>query len=389
MKVLLVYRFFIPHWGGVETLMYSIAKGLSRYCEEVAVLTTANRKTKNAVEEIDGIKVIRVPAFITFRKIDVSFSIPRILSVIREYDVIYIFGYLPSSVFIYALLFGKLTNRLVVCHPACYPGVTRTSQSKSSKVLRVIYDKIFLKLYSNFFSVILASTEEEVYSFSKVYRGKIYLVGECVDDPSPIAESKVDEVLSSYKLSRDKYILNVSRIVHYKGQDLLISAWRNIEKDFPELKLVLVGEDWGLKQKLISMINEYNLRSVVFTDGVNMETLNALYEGALAVVAPSRFEAFHRVALEAWSHKKPIIALDLGGATRHITPENGILVRESISDLEKALRKVISRQHMAKILGENGYRVFRDKYAIDVYAQNLVKIFRAALEKKIFEEMLN
>uniref|UniRef100_A0A7J3SKL4 Glycosyltransferase n=1 Tax=Fervidicoccus fontis TaxID=683846 RepID=A0A7J3SKL4_9CREN len=384
MKVLLVYKFFIPHWGGIETLMYSIAKGLSRYCEEVAVLTTANHKTKNAVEEVDGIKVIRIPAFITFRKIDVSFSVLRILSIIKKYDIIYIFGCLPSSVFIYTLLFGKLNNRLIAWHPAYYPSTTRTYQSDFSKMFRIIHDKIFLKLYSNFVSIILASTEEEVYSFSKIFRGKIYLVGECVNDPPPVAKSKVDEVLNNYKLSRNKYILNVGRIVHYKGQDLLINAWRNVEKDFPEFKLILVGEDWGLKCKLISMINEYNLRNVVFAEGVDTETLHVLYEEALAVVSPSRFEAFHRVALEAWSHKKPIIALDLGGPTRHITPESGILVRESSGDLEKALRKVISRPHVAKILGENGYRLFRNKYATDAYAQNLVRIFRTCFEKNSY-----
>jgi len=242
-------------------------------------------------------------------------------------------------------------------------------------MLRSVHDKALLKFYSSFASIILASTEEEVYSFSKIYRGKIYLVGECVDDPPFLAKSKVDKILSKYRLSRGKYILNVGRIAHYKGQDLLINAWRNIEKDFQELKLVLVGEDWGLKQKLVSIVNEYNLRNVLFVGSVDMETLHAFYEGALAVVAPSRFEAFHRIALEAWSHRKPIIALDLGGATKHITQKNGILIKESSNDLEKALRSIILQPNMAKILGENGYKLFRSRYSTDVYAQNLIRIF--------------
>jgi glycosyltransferase involved in cell wall biosynthesis len=376
MKVLLVYKFFIPHWGGTETLMYSIAKGLSRYCEEVAVLTTVNNKTKNGVEEIDRIKVIQVPAFTMFRKIDLSFSISRILNTIKNYDIIYTFACLPSSIFIYSLFFAKLTNRLVVWQPIYPPDVASIYQTKSLRVARLIHDKIFLKFYSKFASVILAETSDEVYNFKRIYQGRIYLLGECVDNPPILEESRISKILNSYGLLRDRYILNVGRIVQYKGQDLCISAWKNIEKDFPEIKLVLVGEDWGFKEKLISMIEEYGLKNVIFTNGVDTETLHAFYEGALAVIAPSRSEAFHRIALEAWAHKKPIVALELGGATQHITPENGILVRkESSSDLEKALREIISNPHVAKILGENGYRTFRSKYTIDAYAQNLVKIF--------------
>jgi len=375
MKVLLVYKFFIPHWGGIETLMYSIAKGISRYCEEVAVLTTVNHKMGKNNERIDGVKVIRVSALFPFRKIDLSFSIPKILRIIKKFDIIYVFGCLPSSIFIYSLLLGKLVNRLIAWHPAYNPNAIRTCQSKLLKMLRNIHDKSLLKFYSSFASVILASTKEEVNSFSKIYRGKIYLVGECVEDPPFLAESKVDKILSEYGLSRGKYILNVGRIAHYKGQDLLINAWRNIEKDFQELKLVLVGEDWGLRQKLVSIINEYNLRNVLFIGSVDMETLHALYDGALAIVAPSRFEAFHRIALEAWSHKKPIIALDLGGATKHITQNNGILTKESSDDLEKALRKIILQPNLAKILGENGYKLFRSMYSTDAYARNLIRIF--------------
>jgi glycosyltransferase involved in cell wall biosynthesis len=273
------------------------------------------------------------------------------------------------------MLLGRLTDRLIVWHPAYNPNVTKTYQSKLLKMLRIIHDKILLKFYSNFASAILASTKEEVYGFNRIYRRKIYLIGECVNDPPFLTESKVNEILNKYKLLKGKYILSVGRLTYYKGQDLLINAWKNIEKDFPELKLVLVGENWGLKQKLVSMINEYNLKNVLLMNSVNMETLHALYEGALAVAAPSRFEAFHRIALEAWSHKKPIIALDLGGATQHITQDNGILIRESINDLEKALRNVILQPDMAKILGENGYKLFRSRYSINVYTQNIVRIF--------------
>jgi glycosyltransferase involved in cell wall biosynthesis len=376
MKVLLVYKFFIPHWGGIETLMYSIAKGLSRYCEEVAVLTIANNKTKNEVEEIDGIKVIRVPAFTVFRKIDLSLSIFRILNIIKKYDIIYVFASLPSSVFIYSLFFAKLTNRLVVWQPIHPSDVTSIYQTNFLRIARLVHDKIFLKFYSKFASAIIAETSDEVYNFKRIYHGRIYLLGECVDNPPLSKESKIDRILNSYGLIRGKFILNVGRIVQYKGQDLCINAWKNIEKDFPEIKLVLVGEDWGFKEKLISMIEEYGLKNVLFTNSIDIETLHAFYEGALAVIAPSRSEAFHRIALEAWAHKKPIIALELGGATRHITPENGILVRkESSNDLEKALRKIISNPYIAKILGENGYNTLKSKYTIDAYAQNLVKIF--------------
>lgn len=54
---------------------------------------------------------------------------------------------------------------------------------------------------------------------------------------------------------------------------------------------------------------------------------------------------------------------------------SNIIWRLHIIQREKALRNVILQPDMVKILGENGYKLFRSRYSTNVYAQNLVRIF--------------
>jgi glycosyltransferase involved in cell wall biosynthesis len=170
----------------------------------------------------------------------------------------------------------------------------------------------------------------------------------------------------------------VGRVTWYKGHDLLVKAWKNIEKKHPQVKLVIVGKDWGYKSKLRLLTEQEQIGNVVFLDEVTDSELNALYEGSLTVALTTRSEAFHRIAIEAWSHKKPIVALDLGAATKHITPDNGILVsKEDIAEIETALVKLLSDPAATSCMGANGYRKFKENYELTFYIQRLTAIYSA------------
>ncbi|RLF22174.1 MAG: hypothetical protein DRN15_09720 [Thermoprotei archaeon] len=204
-----------------------------------------------------------------------------------------------------------------------------------------------------------------------------FVLGECVEEVK-LDQHTVETILSKYRLERSRYILSVGRIVWYKGYDLLLHAWKHVEHVYNELKLVIVGKDYGYKSKLLKLIRKYNLRNVVFLEDVQSMELHALYEGCLFAVSLSRFETFHRIAIEAWSHKKPIVALDLGPATRHIfNAKGGILTTDDPLSIIKAFFKLISNTKCCRELGYNGYIAFKRNYSSEIYAKKLLTIYES------------
>jgi len=370
MKVLLVYKFFIPHWGGIETLMYNIAKGLSKYCE-VSILTTKS----NSINLKDNCKlnIISIPRVLLPHEIDIVYSIKAISNSIRKNDIIILFGIVPSMLFFLTLLIGKLFKKPLVWIPTYHSNKTSVYDSSFLTSIKKVYDRSLVPIYSKLFSALLMLNSEEEAFFKQYSDGKTYVIGECLEEPSS-DKAKDHSVLGKYELYKGKYILSVGRIIWRKGFDLIIEAWGTICQKFPELKLVIVGKDEGFKQNLISIIKRKNIRNVIFTGEVDNESINILYRNSLAVALTSRSESFHRIALEAWSHKKPIIALDIGGGTEHITPDCGILVqKEDVKEVAKALEYVILNKDEAELMGENGYKKFKKYYELNSYTHKLVK----------------
>ncbi len=108
------------------------------------------------------------------------------------------------------------------------------------------------------------------------------------------------------------YFAGAGRLEHIKGFDLLVRAFAAADLG-PDVELVLAG-DGRLTPSLRSLINELGLSSRVRLLGrLSPSAVAGLLEGALAVVVPSRFEAFGIAVLEAWRARRPLIAADRGG----------------------------------------------------------------------------
>ncbi|WP_175985667.1 glycosyltransferase family 4 protein [Microbacterium tenebrionis] len=108
------------------------------------------------------------------------------------------------------------------------------------------------------------------------------------------------------------YFAGAGRLEHIKGFDLLVRAFAAAGLG-PDVELVL-GGDGRLAPSLRSLIDELGLSSRVRLLGrLSPPAVAGLLEGALAVVVPSRFEAFGIAVLEAWRARRPLVAADRGG----------------------------------------------------------------------------
>jgi glycosyltransferase involved in cell wall biosynthesis len=153
----------------------------------------------------------------------------------------------------------------------------------------------------------------------------------------------------------EEFLLLVGAPWYPKGVDVLVAAFRKIRRDFPNLKLKLLGyyEDRPGLDAVIGGTENIELLSA----RSNPEALDVI-STATAIVLPSRCEGMGRVLLEAMASGVPVVASCVGGIPFLLNNgECGILV--PVDDPEKlgeALREVLRNDNCRQRLTEAGYR---------------------------------
>jgi glycosyltransferase involved in cell wall biosynthesis len=147
------------------------------------------------------------------------------------------------------------------------------------------------------------------------------------------------------------YILFVGSLELRKNLDLLLRAWNEIENDFKETWLIIVGVS-GNVFKAVSFPHE--MERVRFLGYIEDETLAGLYANATVFVLPSQEEGFGLPALEAMACGAPVIVSD-GGALPEIVDEAGLIFCLSNSvGLKNALKECLSSAKLRSELKEKG-----------------------------------
>lgn len=129
---------------------------------------------------------------------------------------------------------------------------------------------------------------------------------------------------------RDDYYLIAGRLTGYKRVDLVVEAFRSLDK-----KLVIIGE--GPERKRLERMATSN---VSFLGATSREVLREHFSHARALLFPG-LEDFGIVPLEAQAMGCPVIAYGAGGVLDTIRDgETGVLFHEqTVSDVRDALAR--------------------------------------------------
>jgi glycosyltransferase involved in cell wall biosynthesis len=365
MKLGFVYDSFLPNIGGIEVIMLHLGTELVKRGYDVTVFTRNAVQYKRAAlrptEYINGILVKRLgTSFPPSISLD-----PRIVSdlISLNFDLIHAFSYHFAFNFVnIASLVSILKKKPLVATPIYNPIRAKFYRTFSSKVTTLLFDQNIGPRILKKANLVTALSKSEADFYRQHGISNLRIIPEGVYISKPPLENVV-RFKEKYGLI-DKVILAVGRLESYKGQDLLLKAFQIVLKYFPKAKLLIVGKDWGKLAELEKIVEEGKCnKNVIFTGSISETELECAYESADVVVHPSLFETFTRIALEAWSHKKPIICFDLGGPTEFITAETGILVKyRDVDSLGRMIIKLLSDEELSKAMGENGYLAVKSKY---------------------------
>ena len=173
---------------------------------------------------------------------------------------------------------------------------------------------------------------------------------------------------------KSPYLLAFNGKYAKRNINRIIDAFMQIEPDFPNLQLVILGGRQNIQRKI-------KPSKVKVLKGISDEELVLLYSAAEAVIYFSLYEGFGLPILEAFGCKTPVIVSDIpvhkevaGTAALYADPYDS-------NDLAKTMTKLIGSQRMLEKMREKGYKK-ASRYSWEKTAKETIKAYKFALKNK-------
>jgi glycosyltransferase involved in cell wall biosynthesis len=182
-------------------------------------------------------------------------------------------------------------------------------------------------------------------------------------------------------------ILFVGRLERRKGVDLLLDAFASVRERDPEARLTLAGQDSLNTETAETYRAGFERRAagdpglagaVTFLGPVSAERLSELYAGCDVVCAPSRYESFGLVAVEAMAFGKPVVACATGGTVEVVRDGvDGLLApADDAPALAERLARLLADRRSRERLGASGRQRFEEAYDLPVAARRIAAAYR-------------
>lgn len=182
-------------------------------------------------------------------------------------------------------------------------------------------------------------------------------------------------------------VLFVGRLEKRKGVETLFKAIPKVLEKAPDTQFNIVGKDTNLssggsyKKYLLEKLNKKFHKNVNFIGYVDDQELKNYYKNSDLFVAPSIYESFGLIFLEAMAWGKPVIGCNVGGIPEIVEDgKEGILVQpDNENSLAEAILKLLNDNELRKEMGINGNRKVKDEFTKKIMAEKSYKIYKKLL----------
>lgn len=207
-------------------------------------------------------------------------------------------------------------------------------------------------------------------------------------DPAKVSDEARRTLRRRYGVQDHETLLFfIGRLVTVKGVDKLVRAMPLLLKDFPNVKLLILGIG-DMEQELRCLADGLGIhdRVIMRAEFVNEEERIAHYAAADVVVLPSLYEPFGIVCTESMSMAKPTVvgARGTNGMREQIIPsgENqcGIHVNPfEPKDIAWGIIQVLQSPDKGLLWGQNGRQRVIEEFSWDAVTKRTVAIYKEFL----------
>ena len=178
----------------------------------------------------------------------------------------------------------------------------------------------------------------------------------------------------------NKVIGMVARLSQDKGHDYLIRAFHVLVKDFPGIRLLIVG-DGRERASLETLVHDLGLdKQVVFTGNL-MQVAPALAAMDIFVLPATWREGFGLSIIEAMACGKPVIVTNIWALNSLIKDHStGLLIEpKSETEIIRALSSLLTDNRLCESLGSQGKKMVNSFFSIEHMAAGIAAVYQAVL----------
>ena len=180
-----------------------------------------------------------------------------------------------------------------------------------------------------------------------------------------------------------KYVLFFGFIRDYKGLDLLIDAFGDLELQDRGVKLLVAGEFYGDPKPYIDRINSLEISDIVVmhNDYIPDNKVNLYFSACDIVAQPYKTATQSGVTQVAFHFEKPMLVTNVGGLPE-IVPDGkiGYVVEPNAQSIADALLKFYKEEKEAAFI--EGVREEKKKYGWDRMTKAVLESLNDVKEKK-------
>lgn len=353
--------------GGLERVVVDLAKGFKKKGCIVSICCLNGKEPLGAEAEKAGIKV-----FSLNKKPGIRWGIPFCIArIIREEGINVVHTHNEAGL-IYgaaAAILAKISNIIHTEHGK--------EPNYDSKRILQIAEKLLLKKIKHVVAVSV-DLKDKIISSTNIDKNKILVIHNGIDIESFQRSELREKMRMELGISPDSFVIgNIARMVPLKNHKFLITIFKELLKDFPKLKLVLVG-DGLLKRELEIYSEEIGLSNSVIFLGERKDIAELLTAFDLFIL-PSITEGISITLLEAMASGIPIVASKVGGNPEIIENERtGLLIplSENIRWIE-TIKSLIKNEDRRIELLKKAKDFVTGQFSIETMIENYEKIYIA------------
>jgi glycosyltransferase involved in cell wall biosynthesis len=384
MKILHSLYYYRPHYSGLTVYTERLVRALGQRGHEVTVLTSRYDPGLQAHERIDGVEVRRLPVLMTISKGPIM---PTLLywavKFGKDCDVIHL--HVPQLDAASIALTGRLLGKPVILTYHCDLRLPTSLLNRVANWLSALANHVSVRLAD----VVVANALDyaQASTILQHHLDKLQVIPPPIDIPDP-SKDVMQRMRARWRIKPDQKIIGMAaRLASEKGVEFLVQAVPLIQEQFPETRVLYVGQhldvmgEQAYREQLNPLFDALG-EAWDFLGILEPEEMAAYFALCDVTVLPSlnSTESFGMVQAESMMSGTPVVASDLPGVRQPIgmTGMGEVVPPGDAVALAGGILKILrSPEQYVRSRSE-----IEAHFSVDVVAQQYEQIYQREIERK-------